>query len=315
MEASSLGEQPLALANGSNIGNVVRNAIKRSPPAAPLHFYISSGGNAGLGCVAASVKFGYPSTIVVPNSTKPMMIEKCRIAGATNVIQHGASWQEADDYLRQEVMANDPHGVYTAPFDHQDVWDAAATIVEELEVQMGEGSHTGIYRRQPEESHSRALPDAIVCSVGGGGLFSGIMQGLKGEKTRVVAVETEGAKSLYESVKAGKLVTLPGITSIATSLGAVRVCQQALDYGLQDNVKTTLVTDAQAVNACWRFAEEERMLVEPACGATLAMAYENRLKDLVPGFNKETKVVLIVCGGSNVSMEMLEGWRKTYLNP
>lgn len=80
------------------------------------------------------------------------MIAKIRTAGASRVIQHGGSWAEADEFLREEVLANDPHGVYVPPFDHDDVRSGASTIVEELEER----------------------PDAIVCSVGGGGLFSGI---------------------------------------------------------------------------------------------------------------------------------------------
>jgi L-serine/L-threonine ammonia-lyase len=66
-----------------------------------------------------------------------------------------------------------------------------------------------------------------------------------------------------------------------------------------------LVTDDEAVQACWRFADEERLIVEPACGATLAVVYEDKLAQLLPGLNKESKVVLIVCGGSNITIDML----------
>jgi L-serine/L-threonine ammonia-lyase len=140
------------------------------------------------------------------------------------------------------------------------------------------------------------------------------MQGLKQSKvpqdTNVVATETIGAESFYAAVQAKQLVTLPAITSIATSLGARQVCQQALDYGLTDNVRTVLLTDDEAVQACWRFADEERLLVEPACGVTLAVVYENKLAQLLPGLNKESKVVLIVCGGSNITIEMLAAHRR-----
>ncbi|GFZ52222.1 hypothetical protein JCM24511_09995 [Saitozyma sp. JCM 24511] len=301
--------QPSGSFKSRGIGNFVRSSILSRSPGTPITFYISSGGNAGLACVAAAVKFGHRAIIVVPLSTKPLMISKLLTAGAVDVIQHGASWKEADTYLREEMLPKDVNGVYVPPFDHPDVWTGAATMVDEIELQLGKGSHMGSARRPPEEGASRVAPDAIVCSVGGGGLFCGIMQGLKQSQvpqdTKVVAAETIGAESFHAAVQAKQLVTLPAITSIATSLGARQVCQQALDYGLSDSVRTVLVTDDEAVQACWRFADEERLIVEPACGATLAVVYEDKLAQLLPRLDEESKVVLIVCGGSNITIEML----------
>ena len=244
--------------------------------------------------MTAAASLGYPSSVVVPLSTKPFMIDLIRRAGASEVIQNGATWFEADTYLRETIMPQHPEGVYIHPFDDPLVWDGSATIPKELKKQM-DGDVA-----------------AIVCSVGGGGLFCGIMQGTEGSSTRVIAVETKGAESLHAALEAGELVTLPGITSLATSLGATQVCQKAFDYGRQDRVTSVVVTDAQACKACLRFADEERMLVEPACGATLAIAYEGLLKRLIPGLREDTRVVLEVCGGKNVSLDHLRQWRETY---
>lgn len=100
------------------IGNLVLQSVNSAPPDTPLHFYSSSGGNAGLACVAAASTLGYPSSVVVPLSTKPFMIDKLREAGATEVIQTGQTWFEADKYLRGEILARDPNGIYVPPFDH-----------------------------------------------------------------------------------------------------------------------------------------------------------------------------------------------------
>ena len=278
------------------IGSEILFHLRADPqPSSTPHFYTSSGGNAGLACVAACVTLGYPSTVVVPHSTKAHMIEKLRLAGASEVIQHGATWFEADKHLREEVLAKDPGGAYVHPFDHPAVRDGNATIVEEIQEQMG---HQDM--------------DGIVCSVGGGGLFSGIAQGLQGG-SKIIAVETKGAESLYASVQAGKLVTLNGITSIATSLGATTVAPKTFEYAMNDNVQSVLVTDEEACRACVRFAEDERMLVEPACGATLALAYEGRLPALFPNLNKETTIVLVVCGGRNIGLEMIQEWKAAYM--
>ena len=278
------------------IGNEILAHLRSNPKSTSTpHFYTSSGGNAGLACVAACKTLGYPSTIVVPHSTKPHMIEKLRLAGASEVIQHGATWFDADTHLREDLIPKDPGGVYLHPFDHPAVRDGNATLVTECHEQMGEEDM-----------------DAIVCSVGGGGLFSGIAQGLKGRSTKILTVETKGAESLYESVQAGKLITLDGITSIATSLGAKTVALTAFEYAMKDNVESVVVSDEEACRACVRFAEDERMLVEPACGATLALVYEDKLAALVPNFGKQSTVVLVVCGGRAIGLDLLQEWKMAY---
>ena len=277
------------------------------------------------------------------------MIDKIRAAGASDVIVHGASWQEADAYLRQELLEKDPGGVYVHPFDHPDVWAGHATLVEEVARQLAQLSNTartGLGVAGPEVNGpfdgpaivggSEVIdpPDAIVCSVGGGGLLNGIVQGITSpslnpsttaptekhcwSSTPVIAVETLGANSLAEAVAAGHLVTLPAITSAATSLGARRVSEQTFAYAMDPsvNVKPVVLTDDEAAQACVRFANEERMMVELSCGVSVALCYDEqrRLEKILRSLGRwrgvDTKVVLEVCGGSVVTLEMLEAWKK-----
>lgn len=74
-----------------------------------------------------------------------------------------------------------------------------------------------------EIAHSGIKPEAIVLSVGGGGLLSWAIEGLHRNDCQnipVIAVQTEGTDSLAKSVLAGHRIELPAITSIATTLGA-----------------------------------------------------------------------------------------------
>ncbi|KAL9119578.1 MAG: hypothetical protein Q9187_003865 [Circinaria calcarea] len=294
--------QPSGSFKSRGIGNLIRRAILSQPSPSPspstIHFYSSSGGNAGLACVTAAHTLGYPATVIVPLSTKPLMISKIRAAGATDVVQKGATWSEADRYLRGVVLANNPHGIYVPPFDHPHVWEGTSTMVGEVAQQL-----------------EYAKPDALICSVGGGGLFCGLMQGIdqvwNGE-VDVLAVETNGADSLNASLKAGELVTLPGITSMATSLGAVRVAPKAFEYGRRSNVTSVVLADAEAAMGCWRLADDERMLVEAACGVSVALCYDGRLKKLLPRLTAESRVVVVLCGGSNITLEMLAEFRRKY---
>lgn len=229
------------------------------------------------------------------------MIAKIRTAGASTVIQHGDSWKEADAYLREEAMPKDPDGVYVPPFDSPVIWDGHSTLVTEVKQQM--------------QQNRAGTPDAVVCSVGGGGLFSGVMMGLEREgwqKVKVFAMETEGAQSLNESVRAGHLVALERVTSIAKTLGAKMVCERAFDLSKKDTVTSVVLSDAEAAMGCWRFADDERIMVEPACGVNLAVCYDGRLKKLLPSLGKDSKVVIVVCGGADVTLNMLTEWKKQY---
>lgn len=288
------------------------------------HFFCSSGGNAGLGCVHAAVTLGCPATIVVPLSTMDYVIAKMTDAGAKQVIQRGDSWAEADQYLKEEVLAearrSGEHAVYVPPFDAQDIWDGNATLVDEMMQQLRDVDHH--YPVTSATSAARGVgedfnpPDAIICSVGGGGLFSGIMQGLNAHgaaNTRVITVETAGADSLAQSVAAGKLVTLPAITSIATTLGARTVCKKAFEYAMErDRVTNAVLSDAEAVHACRRFANEERILVEPACGVSLALCYSGKLREYFPDLQPSSRVIIVVCGGSSMSLDIMAKYVKEF---
>jgi L-serine/L-threonine ammonia-lyase len=167
------------------------------------------------------------------------------------------------------------------------VWAGNSTIVDEL-------------------AETTAKPSAIVASVGGGGLLIGLLEGLHRVgwvDVPVLAVETEGAASFAASVKAGELVTLDRITTIATTLGARKVAPEALEWTRRHSIIPWIVTDRDAVDACLRFADEHRILVEPACGASLSAVY-GRAKLLE---NLET-IVVIVCGGAGVTRGLLDKW-------
>ncbi|HEY5799384.1 MAG TPA: pyridoxal-phosphate dependent enzyme, partial [Burkholderiaceae bacterium] len=178
------------------------------------------------------------------------------------------------------------------PFDHPDIWDGNATLIDEALEQTD------------------APFDAVICSVGGGGLLCGVVQGLHRNgllDVPVIAVETEGAASFYQAVQAGKLVTLPGITSIATTLGAKTVAQTALDWTFKHPISCVIVSDAQAVQACLSFADDMRTLVEPACGAALAALYVD-----LPETRGFKRPLVVVCGGIGVDLAKLDGWKHRF---
>jgi L-serine/L-threonine ammonia-lyase len=316
--------QPSGSFKSRGIGNLMFRAMSDAACHTPnVHFYCSSGGNAGLACATSAVALGCKVTIAVPVTTPSFMVDKLRALGV-DVRQVGANWSAADAYLRNEAMAkHDPtsRAVYVPPFDHPDIWTGAASLVDELAAQMGSAGPSG----------TGIAVDAIVCNVGGGGLLCGIMEGLDRNRKRLVgadtrglprvlAIETVGADALRASVLAGEMVTLPSITSIATSLGATRVAEKAFEWTQKasDRLITSTVTDADGVMGVVNFLRDARMFVEVACGATIATVYNGELRRQL-GKTKTDEdwanmnVVLVVCGGSNINLDLLQQYREKYL--
>lgn len=249
-------------------------------------FISSSGGNAGLAVAYSGRNLQIPVKVVVPTTTLPVMIEKIRMEQA-EVIVKGADWNEADQYARG--LLSEKGNFYISPFDHPLIWEGHSSIIEE------------VYKTGNK-------PGVVIVAVGGGGLFCGVVEGLHkvgwGD-VPVVTVETQGAASFAASMQAGKVVRLEKIDTIATSLGAKEIAAKAFEWTKKHTVYSEIVTDRAAVEAALRFADDHRILVEPACGAPLSLIYDRSLL-----LRKFSSVLMVVCGGSGVTRSMLSSWKE-----
>lgn len=252
--------------------------------AGATHLVCASGGNAGYAVAYAGRQLGVDVTIVVPQTTPDWTRDMIRREGA-RVVEHGEAWDSSHAYAAR--MAGEEGAAYIHPFDDPLVWSGHATLVEEV-------------------AEDGPKPGIVVVSVGGGGLLSGVLQGLHQvgwTDVPVVAVETRGADSFASSVAAGRLVTLDRITSIATTLGARTVAAEALAWVGRHPITPWVVSDRAAVDACLRFADDHRVLVEPACGAALATVYNGAAP-----LSGRSPVLVIVCGGAGASLALLKKW-------
>ncbi len=153
---------------------------------------------------------------------------------------HGASFQEANAMAQSLVGPND---AFIHPFDDPLLWQGHASMIDEV-------------------ARSGVTPDVVVLSVGGGGLLCGVVEGLRRQgwgHVPVIAVETTGADSLAQAMAANTRIELPAITSIATSLGARQVSEQAFALSQQHQVVSAVVSDQAAVQACLRGAGLRRI--------------------------------------------------------
>jgi L-serine/L-threonine ammonia-lyase len=247
----------------------------------------SSGGNAGIAVAYSGRKLNVPVTVVVPESTTETAIQAIKQENA-QVIVRGKTWREAHNYSLNLV---DQNSIYIHPFDDPLIWTGHATIIDEVR-------------------KFSLFPDVVVLSVGGGGLLCGIIEGLHRNEMAdvpIIAVETEGADSLSASLKAGRHVELKDIKSIATSLGANKVAKAAYEWCHKHELVSEVVSDKAAVDACLQFAIDHRLLVEPACGASLATLY-----NLVEFLTDKENILVIVCGGAGVTIAQIEAWKQEF---
>lgn len=245
----------------------------------------SSGGNAGLAVAYAGRVLGAAVTVVVPETTTDRAKELLILEGAY-VIVHGRSWQEANE-LAHTLIA--PGDAFIHPFDDPLLWTGHASMIDEV-------------------AKTARKPGAVVLSVGGGGLLCGVIEGLQRNgwgDVPVIAVETEGAASFRAATLADAPVEIDAITSIATSLGAKRVCSQSVAYLETHRIESVVVSDKDALDACERFLTDHRILVEPACGAALSLGYS---PTLLTGYDN---VLMVVCGGATATLEQIRAWRET----
>jgi len=243
-----------------------------------MSFVASSGGNAGVAVAYCGMRLGVPTTIFIPSSSHPIYINAIKSYGAT-VIVAGATWGDA--HIEALAFAKAHQASYIHPFDNPVLWDGHAIIIDEAVEQ-------GLQK-----------PDAVVVSVGGGGLACGILEGLhrnNWQDVPLIAVETIGADVFSQSLKAKHPVTLPAITSKATSLGATYLAKEMMPWTKKHDIKSVVVSDETAELGSRAFAKDQRMLVEISSGASLSLVYDDH-----PVIHDYNSILVIVCGGINIT--------------
>jgi L-serine/L-threonine ammonia-lyase len=249
-------------------------------------FVSSSGGNAGLAAAYAGRLLGVTVTVIIPQSTSVHMKTLLEQQGAS-VIVHGAVWAEANQRAHELL---DAQTAFLHPFDDPLVWAGHASLIDEV-VRAG------------------AAFDSVVLSVGGGGLLAGIAEGLERNGLAhipIIAAETEGADCLAQAMASGVNRPLPKITSVATSLGANMVAERAFRLSRERDVRSLVVSDLEALEACEQFLLDHRVLVEPACGASLAGLYSPRRRASLEGLRAP---LVVLCGGVTVTLEKIREWK------
>lgn len=242
----------------------------------------ASGGNHGLGVCYAGKELNTPVTVFLPQNTAREKVEKIKEWGGETKLVPGA-WDEADIVGKRYAKKNNLN--YIHPFDDINVVRGQGTIALEI-------------------SEDKNDLDAIVASVGGGGLISGIgvvASQLKPE-IKILGAETVGCDAVTQSFRAGYPIALDNITSIADTLGAKQTTENTFRRikAVVHDMQT--VTDTETLEALKILLEKEKILVEPATACSIAALIQKKFD--LSGIDK---ICIIACG-SNVSLRQLKEW-------
>ena len=241
----------------------------------------ASAGNHAQGVALAARRRAIPAVVVMPETT-PLIKVQAVIDLNAEVELHGDDYDSALE--RALTLARERNLVFVHPFDDPDVIAGQGTIAVEILRQSG------------------GELDAIFVPVGGGGLIAGIAVYVKYlyPAVRVIGVEPRDAAGMYESLRAGRRVTLEHVGIFADGVAVRRVGEEtfALCRGTVDEV---LLTDTDEICAAIQDVfEDTRSIVEPA--GALAVA---GLKQYVAREGWRGKRLVAINSGANMNFDRL----------
>jgi threonine dehydratase len=252
-----------------------------SDAAAQRGVVCASAGNHAQGVALAARRRGIPAAIVMPRTTPQIKVQAVIDLGG-EVVLHGDDYDTALE--RALELARERNLVFVHPFDDPDVIAGQGTIAVELLRQTG--GHL----------------DAIFVPVGGGGLIAGIAVYVKYlyPNIRIIGVEPEDAAGMYESLKAGRRVTLDRVGIFADGVAVRRVGEETFSL-CRGHVDEILLLDTDEICAAIQDVfEDTRSIVEPA--GALAVA---GLKKYVAREGWRDKRVVAINSGANINFDRL----------
>lgn len=230
----------------------------------------ASAGNHAQGVAYAAKKYGVNAVIVMPTTTPLMKVNRTKNHGA-EVVLKGDVYDEAAEYAAQ--LAAEKGYTFIHPFDDLAVATGQGTIAME------------IFKELP-------LVDIILVPIGGGGLATGVstLAKLLNPKIQVIGVEPAGANCMQESLKAGEVMTLPKVNTIADGTAVKTPGKNIFPY-LKENIDEIItVPDEELVVSFLDVVENHKMVVENSGLLTVAAL---RHLDV-----KNKKIVSILSGGN-----------------
>lgn len=238
----------------------------------------ASAGNHAQGVAWGSRKLGVKSLIVMPKNAPLVKVKNTESLGA-EVVLEGDNYDEA--YQAALKIAKKTGRVYVHAFDDEAVIAGQGTVGLEL------------FEQLPDV-------DVVVCSIGGGGLLSGIsvVRDAIRPKVKLIGAQASGASAMFESFKKGRPIKLDRVDTFADGIAVGTT--RASTYGiLKKSLDGIFHADDEAIAAAiLTLAEKAKVVSEGA--AAVSVAILDQVRKQIRG----KKVAIIVCGG-NIDVNVL----------
>ncbi|TIL22264.1 MAG: threonine/serine dehydratase [Mesorhizobium sp.] len=244
------------------------NLLERPVPKAGV--VAASGGNHGAAVAYAAMRLRHKATIFVPEVSPPAKLERIRDYGAELVVG-GARYAEA--LAASEDFAERSGALQIHAFNQEETLVGQGTLGLEIEADLPE-------------------LDTLLVAVGGGGLIGGIAAWFAG-RIRIIAVEPEGAPTLYRAFEAGRPVDAPAEGIAADSLAPKRVGEMMFPIAEAFVERSILVSDDEIIAAQAALWDRVRIISEPGGAAAFAAVLSGRY---APAAGE--RVAVLVCGAN-----------------
>ena len=239
----------------------------------------ASAGNHAQAVAYHGTRLGIDSTIVMPESTPLVKVTRTRRFGA-EVVLEGSNYDEAYEHACELA---DEHGfTFVHPFNDRDIIAGQGTLGLELLEQT-------------------PYIDTVICSVGGGGLISGVGAALKetNPEIRVIGVEPESLPSMQTSMKKHQVVEVPEGQTIADGISVRKVGDLTYATASKYVDEMVTVTEHEIANAILVMLEEEKSMAEGAGAAPVAALLAGKISGI------EGERVFPVISGGNIDVNVI----------
>lgn len=234
----------------------------------------ASTGNHGAAVAEICEALQMQCTIFAPRSANPGKVEAMKLAGAA-VRLVGNDCSESEQEARE--WADRRQLPYISPYN-------------DLQVIAGQGTAgLEICRQLPHPV------DAVLVSLGGGGLAAGVAQAIKSchPGAQVIGCSPENSPVLAASIAAGKILELPTLPTLSDGTagglepGAVTfaLCQRLIDHYVA-------VSEREIARAMRRHLNDHHQLIEGAAAVALA-----GLEHAAPRLSGK-RVAVVLCGAN-----------------
>jgi threonine dehydratase len=253
-----------------------------SPISAQRGVICASAGNHAQGVALGARTRGIPAVIVMPLTTPEIKVQAVADLGG-EIVLHGDDYDHAYEHALELGRARGL--VFVHPFDDPDVIAGQGTIAMEI----------------LRQHHGDDI-DAIFVPVGGGGLIAGIAAFAKSlyPRIKIIGVEPEDAAGMFESLRAGKRVTLDRVGMFADGVAVRRVGEETFRLARAYVDEIILVTTDQICAAIQDIFQDTRSIAEPA--GALAVA---GIKKYVARENCAARTLIAINGGANMNFDRL----------